>query len=264
MIDEDLKQRIKVCGITVLQVYKIITGTMLSLFIPQSCGDKMCTLTENYEKTEVYHKTVFYWNCFSMFLFALFYSIELRREEWCVKHLDIDNDYPDNSLKPIIIQEKELDTKIDKLNKYYYYTLWCTSIAYFMNMALTVKMLNDNYHSNSTISCFISFTLLVLMKLYNSTTVAYQSVKNDKMMSAYMSEFVSFNVLDEDYVKSKELLLDEPKCRGHPHLKKPEEEDDDDNDEFKDVSEEVDIEDILPTVENEGVPDREKVTEKAP
>ena len=52
MIDEDIKQRIKVCGITVLQVYKIITGTMLSLFIPQSCGDKMCTLTENYEKTE--------------------------------------------------------------------------------------------------------------------------------------------------------------------------------------------------------------------
>ena len=203
MIDEDIKQRIKVCGITVLQVYKIITGTMLSLFIPQSCGDKMCTLTENYEKTEVYHKTVFYWNCFSMFLFALFYSIELRREEWCVKHLDIDNDYPDNSLKPIIIQEKELDTKIDKLNKYYYYTLLCTSSAYIMNMVLTVKMLNDNYHSNSTISCFISFTLLVLMKLYNSTTVAYQSVKNDKMMSAYMCEFVSFNVLDEDFVNEK-------------------------------------------------------------
>ena len=58
---------------------------------------------------------------------------------------------------------------------------------------------------------------------------------------------------------SKELFLDEPKCRGHPHLNNPEEEDDDDNDEFKDVSEEVDIEDILPTVE-----DREKVTEKAP
>ena len=99
------------------------------------------------------------------------------------------------------------------------------------------------------------------MKLYNSITVGYYSVKHDKMMSAYMSEFVSFNVLDEDYVKSKELLLDKPKCRGHPHLKKPEkkEEDDDDDDEFKDVSEEVDIEDILPTVE-----DRVKVTEKAP
>ena len=34
--------------------------------------------------------------------------------------------------------------------------------------------------------------------------VARQSVKNDKMMSAYMSEFVSFNVLDKDYVEAKE------------------------------------------------------------
>tara|TARA_B100000575_G_C23034746_1_gene595661 strand:+ start:81 stop:341 length:261 start_codon:yes stop_codon:yes gene_type:complete len=41
------------------------------------------------------------------------------------------------------------------------------------------------------------------MKLYNSLTVAHQSVKNDKMMSAYMCEFVSFNVLDTDYVQKK-------------------------------------------------------------
>jgi hypothetical protein len=38
------------------------------------------------------------------------------------------------------------------------------------------------------------------MKLYNSLSVAYYSVKDDKMMSAFMSEFVSFNVLDKDYV----------------------------------------------------------------
>ena len=41
------------------------------------------------------------------------------------------------------------------------------------------------------------------MKLYNSFIVARESVKNDKMMSAYMSEFVSFNVLDKDYINEK-------------------------------------------------------------
>ena len=64
-------------------------------------------------------------------------------------------------------------------------------------------MMNDSYYNNSTLSCFVSFVLLVLMKLYNSLTVAHQSVKNDKMMSAYMCEFVSFNVLDIDYVQEK-------------------------------------------------------------
>jgi len=46
------------------------------------------------------------------------------------------------------------------------------------------------------------------MKLYNSLEVARQSVKNDKMMSAYMSEFVSFNVLDKDYVEAKQKELE--------------------------------------------------------
>tara|TARA_B100001123_G_C15337494_1_gene1033441 strand:- start:3249 stop:3467 length:219 start_codon:yes stop_codon:yes gene_type:complete len=41
------------------------------------------------------------------------------------------------------------------------------------------------------------------MKLYNSVNVGYQSVKNDKMSSAYISEFVSYNVLDKDYVLEK-------------------------------------------------------------
>ena len=68
---------------------------------------------------------------------------------------------------------------------------------------MTIKMINTNYHNNSTLSCFASFTLLVLMKLYNSLSVGYQSVKNDKMMSAYMNEFVSFNVLDKDFVEEK-------------------------------------------------------------
>ena len=203
MIDEDIKQRIKVGGIFLLQSYKILMGTMSSLFIPQSCGEKMCTLEENYKNSEVYHTTLFYWNSFSMLLFICSYLIELRREEWCVKYLDIDNNYSDNGLKSIIVKEPELDRYMDKINKYYYNSLRITSSVFFINICLTIHILFNDYHSNSTISCFISFTLLVLMKLYNSLIVGYQSVKNDKMMSAYMNEFVSFNVLDQDYIEDK-------------------------------------------------------------
>ena len=92
---------------------------------------------------------------------------------------------------------------MDKINLRYYNTLLATTLIYFINMGLTVKMINENYHNNSTLSCFISFSLLVVMKLYNSLIVAYNSVKSDKMMSAYMNEFVSYNVLDSDYVQEK-------------------------------------------------------------
>ena len=201
MIDQDIKQRVKIAGIFLLQSYKILTGTMLSIFIPQSCGDKMCSLQENYDKTDVYHTTLFYWNSFTMLSFFCTYIIELWREEWCVKYLDIDNDFSDNGLKEIIIKDKKLDNYMDRVNKYYYNMVRITCFLYFINLGLTGRMLKSDYHSNSTISCFISFSLLVLMKLYNSFIVAYESVKNDKIMSAYMNEFVSYNVIDEDYVQ---------------------------------------------------------------
>jgi hypothetical protein len=212
MLDVDIIQRIKVTGIFLLEIYKVGTGTMLSLFVPQSCGEQVCTLMENLKNNEAYHQTVLYWNALSMFTFFAYYIVELRREEWSIKYLDIDNDKSDNALKEIIIKEPKLDKKMDKLNIYYYNLLRFNCIVYFINIIMTIKMLKDGYHSMSTISCFLSFILLVLMKLYNSYIVAYQSVKNDKMMSAYMSEFVSYNVLDADYVKAnKPIELEEIK-----------------------------------------------------
>jgi hypothetical protein len=128
----------------------------------------------------------------------------LRRESWAIKYLDIDNNKSDNGLKEIIVKEPKLDKQMDRLNKLYFYGLIVTAIVYMINIILMINILYQDYHSASTLSCFVSFTLLVTMKLYNSLSVAYYSVKDDKMMSAFMGEFVSFNVLDKDYILDKQ------------------------------------------------------------
>jgi hypothetical protein len=202
MINQDFKQRIKVAGLFLLQIYKVTTGTMLSLFVPQACGDQICSLQENFDNADGYHKTVVYVNMFSMVTFCSYYLVELKREAWAIKYLDVDNDKPDNALKEIIRNDVTLDKRMDALNALYYRTLLLTCGTYGINLALSAKLVNDGYHSSSTLSCFLSFSLLVLMKLYNSLEVARQSVNDDKMTSAYMSEFISFNVLDSDYIES--------------------------------------------------------------
>ena len=216
IVDQDIVQRIKVVGIFVLQFYKVLTGTLLTLFVPQACYPELtdgseernlqiCTLTQNYENNEIYHRTTLYWNGFSFLLFVMCYMFELRREHWAIKFLDINNDIPDNALKEKIIEEPKLDKQMDRLNRFYYHALLLTSGVYFINIMLMIRILITDYHSMSTISCFVSFVLLVMMKLYNSLSVGYQSVKNDKMMSAFMSEFVSYNVLDSDYLANKQI-----------------------------------------------------------
>jgi len=228
-VDQDIVQRIKVIGIFTLQFYKVLMGTMLSLFVPQACYESLtiepfsgqgsedgtilvpetlqiCSLSQNYEKQSVYHQATMYWNVLSFLCFVCSYILELRREEWAIKFLDIDNDKPDNSLKKIIISEPKLDKQMDHLNKMYLYGLSITAFVYFVNVCLMINIIKNDYHSMSTISCFISFVMLVQMKLYNSLSVAHQSVKNDKMTSAFMSEFVSYNVLDKDYVLDVDLI----------------------------------------------------------
>tara|TARA_B000000532_G_scaffold237071_1_gene224015 strand:+ start:1001 stop:1693 length:693 start_codon:yes stop_codon:yes gene_type:complete len=220
MIDQDIVQRIKVMGIFALQFYKVLTGTMLTLFVPQACSQseeitdgsgifnpdrtRICSISDNLENDEIYHRFTLYFNSISFLCFIYCYILELRRESWAIKYLDIDNDKPDNCLKEIIVKEPKLDKHMDRLNKLYFYGLSVTAIVYMINIILMINILYQDYHSASTLSCFFSFTLLVTMKLYNSLSVAYYSVKDDKMMSAFMSEFVSFNVLDKDYILDKQ------------------------------------------------------------
>ena len=217
IVDQDIIQRIKVTGIFCLQFYKVLTGTMLSLFIPQACYEKIsdgsdiiytdevriCTLSQNFENDEIYHRLTLYWNTISFLCFIYIYSLELKRESWAIKFLDVDKDKSDNALKEIIVKEPKLDKQMDKLNRLYFYGLSVTSVVYAINVLMMINVLYQDYHSMSTISCFISFTLLVQMKLYNSLSIAYKSVKNDTMLSAFLTEFVSFNVLDKDYISDK-------------------------------------------------------------
>ena len=203
MLDVDLVQRLKVGGIFLLEMYKVGVGCMLSLFVPQACGDEICTLKQNYEKTAGYNRSALIANSVSLVMFTISYIVELKRENWAIKYLDVDYDKPDNSLKEIIRGEPALDKRMDRLNKIYYYVLVGTSGLYVINLGMMGKLLYDDYHSMSTVSCTASFSLLVLMKLYNSLSVARVSIKHDEMRSAFLKEFTSFNVLDADYVAKK-------------------------------------------------------------
>jgi hypothetical protein len=204
MIDVDIVQRFKVGGMFVLQMYKVMTGTLLALFVPQKCGDHICTIQENIDDSDRFHEMVLTWNILTSVLFIGYFLLELRREEWSIKYLDIDNDKSDNSLKEEIIKYKDLDGKMDRINKYYYNIVRVTIFFYIINNLLSIRLLKDKYYSSTTLSCFFSFSLLVGMKLYNSYTVAKNSVLYDKMTSAYMTEFVSYNVIDSDYLQNIE------------------------------------------------------------
>ena len=154
----------------------------------------MCSINDNIYVSDTYGKICLGLNVFSLFMFLGNYINELRREHWCIKYLDIDSNKADNALKAIIKNEPELDKQMDKINLEYYRFCIYTSIVYILNVIISLKYIDDHYYNSSTYNSFVSFVLLISLKLYNSMVISYNSVKNDKMMSAFLSEFTSYNV----------------------------------------------------------------------
>ena len=131
---------------------------------------------------------------------AVCYMIELKRENWAIKYLDIDNDQSDNSIEEKLKHYPKIEKEMDLVNYYYLLVTKITTILYGINLIFSGILVKNNYYSSTTLSCYVSFSLLVILKLYNSLNVGYYSVKRDKILSAYMSEFgVSFNVIDADF-----------------------------------------------------------------
>lgn len=70
-----------------------------------------------------------------------------------------------------------------------------------------------NNAGSATVTAYMSFVILILMKLYNAISISNISKKKNIALSAYMSELQSYNILDKDYEegerKKKEAWIKE-------------------------------------------------------
>ena len=204
MFSVDTKERLKVGALFIFQSYKVIMGSMLSLFVPQLCeNEEVCTISDNllHHDNDVFHQVTlgFILLKYNVLLFIGVYVIELKRENWCVKYLDIDHNIPDNNLETIIKDKPDLLLPLSKHNTLYFKSIFITSIIYSINLALSSILIYDNYAGIPSVTSYMSYVVLILLKIYNSLFISYDSMKNNKALSAYIIEFTSYNKIDVDH-----------------------------------------------------------------
>jgi len=202
MFSVDTKERLKVGALFIFQSYKVIMGSMLSLFVPQLCeNEEVCTISDNllHHDNDVFHQVTLGFNFLSVLLFIGVYVIELKRENWCVKYLDIDHNIPDNNLESIIKDKPDLLLPLSKHNTLYFKSIFITSIIYSINLVLSSILIYDNYAGIPSVTSYMSYVVLILLKIYNSLFISYDSMKNNKALSAYIIEFTSYNKIDVDH-----------------------------------------------------------------
>ena len=72
------------------------------------------------------------------------------------------------------------------------------------NFIISGIVVYQSYTGINSITTFVSFFLLVFMKLYSSWTVGALSIKYERANSAYMKEPKTYNTIDEDYKITKD------------------------------------------------------------
>ncbi len=194
-INNDTKERIRVAFIFGLEVYKIAMGTFLSIFIPHTCDEEVSECNMSLSST-VLGRVAFGLNATAFTSICALYAIELARENFCIKHLDIDPDLPDTHLATIA--PESLKTKLIAWNDLYWRAASVGMVLTTSNVAVSSVYLANNYESSNTLTTLLSFSILVFMKLLRSYSMAKKSKHSVRAFSAYMTEFTSFNALDPD------------------------------------------------------------------
>jgi len=230
-VSNDFKERLKIGALWMFQSYKVIMGSLLILFVPQKCEELIdtsssnsisnneyesvvCSVSDNLHKTDdMFHNVTLGFNFLCVGLFLITYVVELRREHWCVKNLDINHDYPDNHLDDIIDQKPELKAELYKRNNRYFKITSVTSSIYMINLILSSIIIYDNYIGVQAVTSYTSYVALILLKIYNSLFISYTSLKHEKALSGYITEFSSFNVFDEDIEENETNINEKLKLR---------------------------------------------------
>jgi hypothetical protein len=200
-VDIDTKQRISTCMNFILEFYKVLMGTFLISFVPQSCDDHVCSITENIQNTEPLHLAGNICNLATFVAVLEFYRAELKRENWCIQYLDIDHEKPTNNLDEEIEGYPEIKTQMKSLNSYYLNTTYVAIFMLMINFAFSSVVIGYDYVGTNTLTSLLSFFILVVTKVTSAYSVGKKSVLEEHALSAYLNTAKTYNTIDVDFRK---------------------------------------------------------------
>ena len=119
---QDANQKTGVAVTVILELYRVIIASFLILFVPQTCGDHVCTISENAQTgTDPLYNAGFSFNCITLIAFLAMYFAEVKREGKLIAYLDVnpkcmtDNDSVGLILEKLPIERKNVIIFYDSL-----------------------------------------------------------------------------------------------------------------------------------------------------
>lgn len=195
----DNQQRLTAAAIMLLEFYKVTMGTFLVIFVPQQCGDDVCTLSDNLYNDMPLNRAALACNFAAFATILGFYGVEIKRENWCIKYLDIDPNKSNNHLDDEIENYPVLKSEMASLNNQYLCALYAAATILVANFGVSGTTIALNYAGSNTLTSLLSFVLLVSMKLYAAHSVGMRSVEEERAFSGYLTIARTYNTIDNEH-----------------------------------------------------------------
>lgn len=200
----DTKQRCLTGVLFLVEIYKILMGTCLTLFVPRMCGTDTCSLLESLQQDTTLHRIAQVSNAVSLVLFFAYYGIELQRENWCIQYLDIDDTMTAIHLDREIEAYPLIKQRMHTLNVRYKRIALVCIVSQLINIGVSTADIAVVWAGISSLTPLASYTLLIFIKLFVSYGIAVASLKDERALSAFMRTPKTYNRIDEDYRHKEE------------------------------------------------------------
>ena len=200
--NQEFYQRYQAITSILIELFRVITSSLLIVFVPQKCEDHICTLSETINFDLNLKGIGLSINCITLIAFILMYVVEIWRENRLIKYLDVNPNMPNDSeyianIMNILPHDKK--EKILNGNLYYMYIAYITIFIYIINAVISGIIINRAYLSNQTYATFITYVIFMITKITNSFGVVHTD--DNVFYSAYLKTNVQFNDIDRNYKK---------------------------------------------------------------
>ena len=212
MEDQDFNQKVAVSISVILELYRVLVSSFLVLFVPQKCGDHVCSLSENMVLENHLYSAGLVFNFITMASFLAMYTFEVKRENRLITYLEVNKSVAsDNNSVGTALEKLPQDKRdsIWQLDKYYMYSGRASIVIFIINTILSGFVVYEYYLDSQTTSTYITNILFMVTKLAD----VYANVNTEKNVfySAYMKGKIQYNDVDPNKlllttVSSSELL----------------------------------------------------------
>ena len=200
-LNQDSKQMIKSTLGLCIEFYRVLMGTFLVLFVPQKCGESICSFSENLYSEERSKYISLYTNlgCFVAFIFL--YGIEYYREYLLIHLLEVnrfksnDNKSVEQALQKLSDHKKN---RIWRQDRYYKHIAYFSLGIFIINVAISLYSIYQNYYDSKTLTVLGTNFLFITLKLADVITTVH--TPKNIFLSAYMKKKIQFNDVDEDHL----------------------------------------------------------------